>query len=162
MENFLGNLPNSSIIWARWSSFFPNVSELSFLGLKSNYPVSISKVMQANDHISADRLYFDPVKTYGPRYWRVWISVAKWWCSQHAFPKSAILTLNPSSSFGPLSRTSLASNAENNYLAVFEAFYFFSILFYFFWSSAYYSPFYCHFLIFLLMFFLWFLFKDSS
>ena len=122
--NFLGNLPKSSIIWAKWSSFFPKVSELSFLGLNKSSPVSISKVMQAKDHISADRLYFEPVKTSGPRYCRVWISVAKWWCYQQALPKSAILTLNPSSSFGPLSITSLVSKAENNSFAVLNLLYF--------------------------------------
>jgi hypothetical protein len=68
---------------------------LSFLGLKRSSPVSISKVMQAKDHISAERLYFDPVKTSGPLYCRVWIYVAKWWCYQQAFPRSAIFTLNP-------------------------------------------------------------------
>ena len=66
--NFLGNLPRSSIIWAKWSSFLPKLSLWSFLGLNSSYPVSISKVMQANDHISALRLYFDPVSTSGPLY----------------------------------------------------------------------------------------------
>ena len=71
--NFLGNLPRSYIIWARWSSFFPKESLLSFLGLNRSSPVSISKVMQASDHISAVRLYLDPVKTSGPRYCLVWI-----------------------------------------------------------------------------------------
>jgi hypothetical protein len=93
--NFFGNLPKSYIIWAKWSSFFPKASELSFLGLNNSSPVSISNVMHASDHISAERLYFEPVKTSGPLYCLVWISVAKWWCYQQAFPKSAILTLNP-------------------------------------------------------------------
>lgn len=121
-ESFLGNRPSNSIICAKWSSFFPNCSLVSFLGLNSSSPVSISKTIHAKDHISADRLYFDPVRTYGPRYCRVWIYVAKWWCYQHAFPKSAILTLNPSYSFGPLSKTSLVSKAENNYCSVFWTF----------------------------------------
>ena len=117
--NFLGNRPNSSIIWARWSSFLPKVSLLSFRGLKRSYPVNISKVMQAKDHISADKLYFDPVSTSGPRYCLVWISVAKWWCSQQAFPRSAILTLKPFSNLGPLSRTSLVSKALKSSFTLF-------------------------------------------
>ena len=112
--NFLGNLPKSSIIWARWSSFFPKESLLSLRGLNKSYPVNISKVIHAKDHISALKLYFDPVKTSGPRYCLVWISVAKWWCYQQAFPRSAIFTLKPFSSFGPLSRTSLVENALNS------------------------------------------------
>ena len=55
--------------------------------------MSNSKVIQANDHISAVRLYLEPSMTYGLRYCLVWIYVAKWWCSQQALPKSAILTL---------------------------------------------------------------------
>lgn len=94
--NFFGNLPKSYIIWAKWSSFFPNDSLLSFRGLNKSSPVNISKVMQAKDHISAVRLYLEPVKTSGPLYCLVWISVAKWWCYQQALPKSAIFTLNPS------------------------------------------------------------------
>lgn len=114
IENFLGNLPRSSIIWARWSSFLPKESLLSFLGLKRSYPVSISNVMQARDHMSAVRLYLDPVKTSGPLYCLVWIYVAKWWCYQHAFPRSAILTLNPFSSLGPLSMTNFVEKALNS------------------------------------------------
>jgi len=117
--NFRGNLPNSYIIWARWSSFLPKESLLSFRGLKSSSPVSISKVMQARDHMSAVRLYFDPVSTSGPLYCLVWISVAKWWCYQQAFPRSAILTLKPFSSLGPLSRTSLVEKALKRSLMVF-------------------------------------------
>jgi hypothetical protein len=45
--------------------------------LNKSSPVSISKVIQARDHISAERLYLDPVSTSGPRYCLVWISVAK-------------------------------------------------------------------------------------
>jgi len=112
--NLCGNLPSNSIICARWSSFFPKESLLSLWGLKSSSPVNISKVIQARDHISAVKLYFDPRRTYGPLYWRVCISVAKWWCSQQAFPKSAILTLNPFSSLGPLLSTNLVSKAENS------------------------------------------------
>lgn len=135
---------------------------MSFLGLNKSYPVSISNVMQANDHMSAERLYFEPVNTSGPLYCLVWISVAKWWCYQQALPKSAILTLKPFSSFGPLSRTSFVSNAENSYFALFPPFSFFSLLFSFLCSWSYYSPFSCHFLIFLLIFFLWFLLSSSS
>ena len=96
MDIFFGNRPINSIIWARWSSFLPNWSLVSFLGLNKSSPVKSSNVMQAKDHISAERLYFDPNRTSGLLYCLVWISVAKWWCSQQAFPKSAILTLNPS------------------------------------------------------------------
>ena len=147
-ENFLGNRPKSYIICAKWSSFLPKVSELSFLGLKSNSPVNISKVIQANDHISALKLYFEPVKTSGPRYCLVWISVAKWWCYQQALPKSAIFTLKPYSSLGPLSRTSLVSNAEKSYFAVFYFLFFLSFCLLGFFLSSY-SPFSCHCLIFL-------------
>lgn len=121
-ENFLGNLPRSSIIWARWSSFFPNESLLSLRGLNRSSPVNISKVIQAKDHISADKLYFDPVSTSGPRYCLVWISVAKWWCYQQAFPRSAIFTLNPFSNKGPLLKASLVSKALKRSLRVFLAF----------------------------------------
>jgi hypothetical protein len=31
--------------------------------------------------------------TSGERYCLVWISFVKWWLTQHAFPRSAILTL---------------------------------------------------------------------
>lgn len=160
--NFLGNLPKSSIICAKWSSFLPKVSELSFLGLNNNSPVSISNVIQANDHMSADKLYFDPVNTSGPRYWRVWISVAKWWCYQQALPKSAILTLNPSSSFGPLSSTSFVSKAEKSSFAVLDLPYFWDCYIYFFVSSISSSPFSWNFFIFLRIFLRWFLFKFSS
>lgn len=34
-----------------------------------------------------------PRMTSGERYCRVWISLVKWWLTQHAFPRSAILTL---------------------------------------------------------------------
>lgn len=90
---FLGNRPINSMIWAKWSSFFPKEPFWSFFGLNNSYPVRSSKVIQANDHISALRLYFDPRSTSGLRYCLVWIYVAKWWCSQQAFPRSAILTL---------------------------------------------------------------------
>jgi len=33
--------------------------------------------MQAKDHKSADMLYLEPIKTYGPLYCLVWIYVAK-------------------------------------------------------------------------------------
>ena len=147
-ENFFGNRPKSYIICAKWSSFFPNVYELSFRGLKRSSPVNISNVIQAKDHISALRLYLEPVNTSGPRYCLVWISVAKWWCSQQALPKSAIFTLNPSSSLGPLSRTSFVSNAEKSYLAVL----WFVLLLFFYWLALFLissSPFYYHCLIFL-------------
>jgi hypothetical protein len=97
----------------------PKLSLWSLRGLNSNSPVSISKVMQARDHMSALRLYLDPVRTSGPRYCRVWISVAKWWCYQQAFPRSAIFTLNPFYSLGPLSRISLVRKAEKRSLTDF-------------------------------------------
>lgn len=127
--NFLGNLPKSYIICARWSSFLPKLSFWSFLGLKSSYPVNISKVIHAKDHISALRLYLEPVSTSGPLYCLVWISVAKWWCSQQAFPRSAILTLNPFSSLGPLSRTSLVWKAEKSSAILFWALGFLTLTF---------------------------------
>lgn len=36
--------------------------------------------------------HLDPKITSGERYWRVWISLVKWWPTQHALPKSAIFT----------------------------------------------------------------------
>lgn len=33
-----------------------------------------------------------PRMTSGERYCRVWMSFVKWWPTQHAFPRSAILT----------------------------------------------------------------------
>lgn len=85
--------------------------------------------------MSAVKLYFDPVKTYGPLYCLVWISVAKWWCSQQAFPKSAIFTLNPFYNLGPLSKISFVLKAENSYLTVF--FGFLTIIVYFLISETY-------------------------
>lgn len=38
-----------------------------------------------------------PRMTSGERYWRVWISFVKWWLTQQALPRSAILTLMMSS-----------------------------------------------------------------
>jgi hypothetical protein len=63
IDIFRGKRPISSMICARWSSFLPKCSLGSFLGLKSNSPVKSSKVMQASDHISAERLYLDPSST---------------------------------------------------------------------------------------------------
>ena len=33
-----------------------------------------------------------PSMTSGDRYWRVWMSLVKWWPTQQALPRSAILT----------------------------------------------------------------------
>lgn len=79
--------------------------------------------MQANDHISAVKLYLDPKRTSGPLYCRVCISVAKWWCSQQAFPKSAILTfvfyVRPPPT---VSKEILCLKLTNNYLTEFLIF----------------------------------------
>lgn len=37
--------------------------------------------------------HFAPRMTSGDRYCRVWMSLVKWWLTQHALPRSAILTL---------------------------------------------------------------------
>lgn len=37
--------------------------------------------------------HFAPRMTSGERYWRVWMSLVKWWLTQQALPRSAILTL---------------------------------------------------------------------
>ena len=36
--------------------------------------------------------HFAPRMTSGERYWRVWMSFVKWWPTQQALPRSAILT----------------------------------------------------------------------
>ena len=36
--------------------------------------------------------HFPPRMTSGERYCRVWMSLVKWWPTQQAFPRSAILT----------------------------------------------------------------------
>jgi hypothetical protein len=81
--------------------------------------------MHAHDQISAEVSYLAPINTSGLLYCLVWISVAKWWWVQQAFPKSAILTLNPFSSFGPLSKISLLLITLKRSLILF--FYFFLI-----------------------------------
>jgi hypothetical protein len=78
----------------------------------------------------------EPVNTSGPLYCLVWISVAKWWCYQQAFPKSAIFTLNPFYSLGPLSMTNLVSNALNSCLIFFYSRGFFTFLTTFFTGSS--------------------------
>lgn len=44
-------------------------------------------------HTSVLAPHLAPKITSGDRYCRVWISLVKWWLTQHALPKSAILTL---------------------------------------------------------------------
>ena len=63
-------------------------------------PVIIPYIWQtAHCHTIADILqtsvlapHFAPRITSGERYCRVWISFVKWWPTQQAFPRSAILT----------------------------------------------------------------------
>jgi hypothetical protein len=43
-------------------------------------------------HTSVLAPHFAPRITSGERYWRVWMSFVKWWPTQHALPRSAILT----------------------------------------------------------------------
>ena len=49
--------------------------------------------MAAMLHTSVLAPHLAPRITSGERYWRVWISLVKWWFTQQAFPRSAILTL---------------------------------------------------------------------
>jgi hypothetical protein len=128
--------------------------------------------MHAKDHKSAEVLYFEPSKTSGPLYWRVCIYVAKWWCIQQALPRSAIFTLKPFSSFGPLSKTSLVSKALNNSFIEISFFYVFCWLtsiygfyyiFFFSWIVLWiWRSFSSYFFSFFLYVFFWFLFKDLS
>lgn len=43
-------------------------------------------------HTSVLAPHFAPSMTSGERYWRVWMSFVKWWPTQQALPRSAILT----------------------------------------------------------------------
>lgn len=43
-------------------------------------------------HTSVLAPHLAPSMTSGDRYCRVWMSFVKWWPTQQAFPKSAILT----------------------------------------------------------------------
>lgn len=57
--------------------------------------------MAAMLHTSVLAPHFEPSITSGDRYCLVWISFVKWWFTQQALPRSAILTLmtsNPKSS----------------------------------------------------------------
>lgn len=49
--------------------------------------------MAAMLHTSVLAPHFEPSITSGDRYCLVWISFVKWWFTQQALPKSAILTL---------------------------------------------------------------------
>ncbi len=49
--------------------------------------------MAAMLHTSVLAPHLAPRITSGERYWRVWMSLVKWWFTQQAFPRSAILTL---------------------------------------------------------------------
>lgn len=49
--------------------------------------------MAAILHTSVLAPHFAPRMTSGDRYCRVWMSLVKWWLTQQAFPRSAILTL---------------------------------------------------------------------
>ena len=71
--------PNSSIICAKWSSSYEYFLLLLFFGSNKKSPVAISKIMQANDQLSAVVLYLAPIITSGDLYYLVWISVEKWW-----------------------------------------------------------------------------------
>jgi len=53
--------------------------------------------MAAMLHTSVLAPHFAPRITSGDRYCRVWMSFVKWWFTQHALPRSAILTLMMSS-----------------------------------------------------------------
>ena len=49
--------------------------------------------MAAMLHTSVLAPHFEPSITSGDRYCLVWISFVKWWFTQQALPRSAILTL---------------------------------------------------------------------
>lgn len=49
--------------------------------------------MAAMLHTSVLAPHFEPSITSGDRYCLVWISFVKWWLTQQALPRSAILTL---------------------------------------------------------------------
>jgi hypothetical protein len=51
------------------------------------------RTMAAMLHTSVLAPHLAPRMTSGERYWRVWMSLVKWWLTQQAFPRSAILTL---------------------------------------------------------------------
>jgi hypothetical protein len=53
----------------------------------------IGRTMAAILHTSVLAPHFAPRITSGDRYCRVWMSLVKWWLTQQAFPRSAILTL---------------------------------------------------------------------
>jgi hypothetical protein len=103
MQNSKGNGPISSCIYAKWSSFFENSSDLRGSNRKS--PVNNSNIMQAKLQISAVVLYLTPNNTYiymlykymlytsGDLYCLVCIKVLKLWWIQHALPRSAIFNL---------------------------------------------------------------------
>lgn len=50
------------------------------------------RAMAAILHTSVLAPHLLPRITSGDRYCRVWMSFVKWWPTQHAFPRSAILT----------------------------------------------------------------------
>lgn len=52
----------------------------------------IRPTMAAMLHTSVLAPHLEPRITSGERYCRVWMSLVKWWPTQHAFPKSAIFT----------------------------------------------------------------------
>ena len=105
-ENSKGNFPNSSWVYARWSSFLEKLGP--FRGSKRKSPVMSSNIIQAKLHMSAVLLYFEPIRTLkiyylfiitsGDRYYLVCINVENWWWTQQALPRSAIFILKLSAS----------------------------------------------------------------
>lgn len=70
--------------------------------------------MEAMLHTSVLAPHLAPRMTSGDRYCLVWISFVKWWLTQQALPRSAILTLMTSSlngssalRFSPVAEASL-------------------------------------------------------
>lgn len=74
-------------------------------------------------HTSVLAPHFAPKITSGDRYCRVWISLVKWWLTQHALPRSAILTLItswPSSVVGVLREIPETSRDNRSLAAVLD------------------------------------------
>lgn len=67
---------NQQVVPIRWRSLIPR-------------PQTIAAILQTS--VLAPHL--EPRITSGDRYCLVWMSFVKWWLTQHALPRSAILTL---------------------------------------------------------------------